>query len=134
MLPFAQRVALAVDAGMRELLPTPLHAVVHPETLELSVVFPTATVITGSGSLTLPRISIGGQGTVEDRRGWFAGMSGGQILAVVLVWLVAYALPIYLYSQAAAVVENIVDRDPAQHSGRCRQQPRCEGDTRRRPT
>ena len=100
VLPFAQRVALAVDAGMRELLPTPLHAVVHQETLELSVVFPTPTVITGSGGLTLPRISIGGQGTVEDRRGWFAGMSAGQILAVVLVWLVAYALPIYLYSQS----------------------------------
>lgn len=27
-------------------------------------------------------------------------MSPGQILAVVLVWLVAYALPIYLYSQS----------------------------------
>ncbi len=100
-LPFAQRVALAVDAGMRELLPAPLHADVHPLTIEASVSIPTPTVITGSGSVALPKMSLSGQGTVENRRSGVAALSAGQILALALIWVVAYVLPIYLYSQSS---------------------------------
>lgn len=114
-LPFAQRVALAVDAGLRELLPSPeslvIDCVVYARVATAAAtafsptVNATATVagegtVTASGSVVLPPMSFSGQGTVEDQRGRFAGMSAGQIVAVVLVWLVAYALPVYLYSQS----------------------------------
>ena len=88
-LPFAQRVALAVG----ELLPTPLHAVVQPATLEVSVAIPTPTVITGSGGVTLPKMRVSGQGTVENRRSGLAALSDGQIVFLVLVWLYAFVLP-----------------------------------------
>ncbi len=114
-LSFAQRVALAVDAGLRELLPSPeslvINCVVYAQVATATATVPSPTVnatataagqgmVTASGSVVLPPMSFSGQGTVEDRRGWFAGMSAGQIVAVVLVWLVAYALPVYLYSQS----------------------------------
>jgi hypothetical protein len=92
-LPFAQRVALAVDAGMRELLPARIDAIVHPATLQTSVTFPAPTVITGSGGVTLPKPSLSGQGTVEDRRSGLAALSDGQLVFLVLVWLYAFMLP-----------------------------------------
>ena len=64
--PLAQRITRAVDAGLHELLAAPLHAVAHPVTLEVSVAIPTPTVITGSGGVALPRMSFGGQGTVQN--------------------------------------------------------------------
>jgi hypothetical protein len=102
-LPFAQRVALAVDAGMRELLPTPVHAVVHPGTLSVSVSFPLPT-ITVSGSLPLPparMVAFGEVASASDslsveRRGpgrSVAEFSDGQIVFLVLVWLYAVWLP-----------------------------------------
>ena len=36
----------------------------------------------------------------DSRRRGLAGLNAGQILALVLVWLIAYGLPIYLYSQS----------------------------------
>jgi hypothetical protein len=64
-LPFAQRVALAVDAGMRELLPTPVHAVAHPGTVSVSVSVPLPT-ITVSGSLALPAMRMVASGDVAS--------------------------------------------------------------------
>lgn len=64
-LPTVQRVALAVDAAMREILPARMDATAQPATLEVSVAFPA--VIIGSGGVTLPPMRLGGQGTVQDR-------------------------------------------------------------------
>ena len=83
--PLAQRITRAVEAGLHELLPAPLHAVAHPVTLEASVAIPTPTVITGSGGVALPRMSFGGQGTVQNPRTGQTERSVGQILALVLV-------------------------------------------------
>jgi len=90
-LPFAQRVALAADAGIRELRPAPLHAVAHPVTPEVSVALPTA--IAFSGSVALRPFRIAGQVTVEDRPSGLAAFSDGQIVFLVLVWLYAFVLP-----------------------------------------
>jgi hypothetical protein len=81
----AQRITRAVDAAMRELQPPPVHAVVHPATLHVSVSIPTPTVITGSGSIALPRAGFGGQGTVQNPPSGQAERSIGQILALMLV-------------------------------------------------
>jgi hypothetical protein len=90
-LPFAQRLALAVDAGVREFLPTPLHAVAHPVTLEVSVAFPAAIVFSGSVALRPARIA--GEVTVEGPTSGLAAFSDGQIVFLVLVWLYAFVLP-----------------------------------------
>lgn len=75
-LPFAQRVAFAVDAGIRELLPSaPLHATAQPSTIEASVSIPTPVI--GTGSLTLPRMVFSGQGVVENRASGLAALSDG---------------------------------------------------------
>jgi hypothetical protein len=37
---------------------------------------------------------------VEPKRALLAGLSPGQIFAIALIWVVAYVLPIYLYSQS----------------------------------
>jgi hypothetical protein len=89
-LPFAQRVALAVDAGLRELLPARMDADVRPVTLEASVVFPTPIVFTGS--VALPPFRVSGQMAAEDPRGGHAERSIGQILALVLVAIVVSGL------------------------------------------
>jgi len=113
-LPFAQRVALAVDAGIRELLPA-REPVVHEVTLSTTVIGTASLTgvgtITARGSIALPRMGIAAQGTVEDRRGWLAGMTDGQKVAVVLVWLIAYALPLIqaaLSPEIQAVVSDSV--------------------------
>ncbi len=59
-LPIVQRVALAVDAAMREILPARLDATAQPVTLEVSVAFPA--VITVSGGLALSRSGLAGKG------------------------------------------------------------------------
>ena len=48
---------------------------------------PTPTVITGSGGVVLPKPSLSGQGTVENRRNGLAALSDGQIVFLVLAWL-----------------------------------------------
>ena len=64
-----------------------MDAIVHPATLETSVAFPAPTVITGSGGITLPKMSFSGQGTVQNPPRGLAERSVGQILALVLVAL-----------------------------------------------
>ena len=86
-LPIVQRVALAVDAAMREILPGRLDANVQPATLEGSVAFPA--VIVGSGGVMLPPIRIGGQGRVQDRQAVIAG----QRLVMVILWLLVLVGP-----------------------------------------
>ena len=96
-LPFAQRVALAVDAGIRELLPAPeslaINCVVYARVATATATVPSPTVnatatlagegtVTASGSVALPRMRTG-----------LAAMSDGQIAALVLVWLYAFMLP-----------------------------------------
>jgi len=90
-LPFAQRVALAVDAGIRELRPAPMRAVAHPGTVGVSVAGPTA--IAFSGSVALRPFRVAAQGTVENRPTGLAALSDGQIVFLVLVWLYAIVLP-----------------------------------------
>ena len=113
-LPFAQRVALAVDAGIRELLPAHERSVVHELTLSTRVgtwaaltgvgtlagarvgaaaVLSGVGTLTGSGSVALPPLRVSGQLTVQDRRGVLAAMSDGQIVFLVLVWVYAVWLP-----------------------------------------
>ena len=92
-LPLPLQLAAAMDTAMRELKPTQLHATAHPPTLEVSVAIPTPTVITGSGGVVLPKPSLRGQGTVENRRSGLAALSEGQIVFLVLVWLYAFVLP-----------------------------------------
>lgn len=48
---------------------------------------------TGSGSAALRPMKVSGKLEMQDRRGRLAGMNDGQILALVLVWLFAIALP-----------------------------------------
>jgi hypothetical protein len=50
------------------------------------------TSFTASGSLP-----------VEPKRGLLDGLSPGQIFAIAVIWVVAYVLPIYLYSQLTAL-------------------------------
>jgi hypothetical protein len=61
-------------------------------TLEVSVAIPTPTVITGSGGVALPRMSFGGQGTVQNPRTGQTERRVGQILALVLVAIAAAGL------------------------------------------
>jgi hypothetical protein len=96
-LPFAQRLALAVDAGVRELVPAGERPVVHDVPLNdggaavdrLAVVM----TITGSGGVVLPKVGLRGQGTAESHRSGLAALSDGQIVFLVLVWLYAFVLP-----------------------------------------
>ena len=86
-LPIVQRVALAADAAMREILPARLDANVQPATFEGSVAFPA--VIVGSGGVMLSPIRISGQGTVQDRQAVIAG----QQLVIVILWLLVLVGP-----------------------------------------
>jgi hypothetical protein len=96
-LPFAQRLALAVDAGMREFVPADGRPVVHDVPLNdggagvdrLAVVM----TIAGSGGVVLPKMGLSGQGAVGNRRSGLAALSDGQIVFLVLVWLYAFVLP-----------------------------------------
>lgn len=95
-LPFVQRVALAVDAGIRELV-QPREPVVH----EMSL----SGTITSSGSIALRPLRIVSDGDVAtatetgsvevlDSPHGLAALSDGQIVALVLVWLFAVVLPL----------------------------------------
>jgi len=106
-LPFAQRVALAVDAGIRELVPEPKRPVAHHRTAGLVVNISSAAsarVTTGAG-LTIQPVFGAVRGdtaaatetvaveVLDSRRG-LAGLNAGQILALVLVWLLLLAMPV----------------------------------------
>jgi hypothetical protein len=86
-LTIVQRVTLAVDAAMREILPARLDATAQPVTLEGSVAFPA--VITVNGGLALPPIRFGGHGTVQDRRAVIVG----RVLVLVILWLLVLVGP-----------------------------------------
>lgn len=86
-LPFVQRVALAVDAAIREILPARLDATAKPATVEVSVAFPA--VIVGSGGVTLAPMRLGGQATVQDRR----AVTAGHLLIMVILWLLVLVGP-----------------------------------------
>ena len=100
-LPFAQRVALAVDAGLSELLPARMDADVRPVTLEVSAAFPTPIVFTGS--IVLPKMHISGQLAAGDLRGGHGEQSIGQILALVLVVIATWRLLVVPEQDRAAV-------------------------------
>lgn len=109
-LPFVQRLALAVDAGMRELLPARKSPVARYGSIRLAgtgtmtvggTVTPAA-VLTGSGSLTPPRmVFLGDAGTASDNlavevidsRSGLLGLSYGQLLPLVLIWLIVLVIP-----------------------------------------
>jgi hypothetical protein len=112
-LPFAQRVALAVDAGIRELLPAHERSMVHGLTLSTGVgtaaaltgvgtmagarvgaaaVLSGVGTLTGGGSVALPPLRVSGQMTVENPASGQAERRIGQILAMVLVAIVASGL------------------------------------------
>lgn len=112
-LPFVQRMALAFDAGIRELLPppepvgrhvTPPGAIFSAASLSgvgtlTGMAFPGAASLSGEGTLTftgsiaLPPARVSGQMTVEARPTGFAAFSDGEKVAFVLVWLYAIWLP-----------------------------------------
>lgn len=86
-----------VTAAMREvaewviLVPSP-DVEVFPETATAHATVPTPTIrtsFTASGSLP-----------AEPKRSLIAGLSPGQIYAIALIWVIAYVLPIWLYSQS----------------------------------
>ncbi len=103
-LPFSQRIALAVDAGMRELLPA--RAVAHQRTAALTVPVTfaaVAKVATGGGLALSPMVFVsdGDVATVTESEAvqvldsptGLAALSDGQIVFLVLVWLYAFVLP-----------------------------------------
>jgi hypothetical protein len=91
-LPFAQRVALAVDAGIRELLLAPGRPVVEVPLnvtvtagLATAVATAPAPTVTFSGGVALAPLRASGQFTIENPPSGQAERSVGQILALVLV-------------------------------------------------
>jgi hypothetical protein len=102
--PFAQRIARAVGADMGELLSARDRPVVHQVTLNATVTPAAATAVATvpaarvetvdfTGCVALAPMRVAGQVMVEDRRSGLAGLSDGEKLALVLVWLFAVALP-----------------------------------------
>lgn len=112
-LPFAQRIALAVDAGIRELLPTREPAVFH---LACHGTLPGAASLNGVGTLAGVAVAdaaalVGvrtiminacfaaapmrsaAQGTRKKRLRGLAELSDGQIVFLVFVWIYAVFLP-----------------------------------------
>jgi hypothetical protein len=94
-LPFAQRVALAFDAGMHELLPACKPPVAHQTAAALTVgiSMSAAATVTSSINLALPPMRVSSQRTVVKRPRGLAVPSDGQIVFLVLVWLYALVLP-----------------------------------------
>jgi hypothetical protein len=102
-LPFPQRVALAVDAGMRELLPARRQPVAHQATASLTVtpvLKATAEVAAAAGIAPSPTVYVydgdvitfseSASVEVRDSRNDMAG----RILALVLVWLIVLVIPV----------------------------------------
>jgi hypothetical protein len=92
-LPISLRLAAAVlNSRPRELrlTPSPFPVWAPPPTTEISIAKPA--LIVGSGSVTLPRLRVSGQMTVQNPPTGHVERSVGQILAVVLVAIVASGL------------------------------------------
>lgn len=112
-LPFTQRIALAVDAGIRELLlprePAILHLASHgtlPATAGLSGVGTLAGVAAADAAalvgvraiminacFTVAPVRFAAQGTREKRLRGLAELSNRQIVFLVFVWIYAVFLP-----------------------------------------
>ncbi len=91
--PFQQRLVRAVGATMRELSP-PRLPVAHQRTAGLTVtpIFGATATVTASFGLALQPLKFSGQATVESPSGAKVERSLGQILALVLVAIVASGL------------------------------------------
>ena len=101
---FPRQLARWMDAAVGETLPALQaafrHAIVDGAVAAVTVTAPVGRVFT-SGSIAVPTPSVAGELTVkEPKADLFAGLSPGQILALTLIWVVAYALPFYLYAQS----------------------------------
>jgi hypothetical protein len=106
-LPFPQRVALAMDAGVRELLPARKQPAAHQRSAALKVnvaMTATAEVAAAAGLALSPTvyvydgdvITVSESASVEVRGSWRSGLaalSDGEILFLILVWLYALVLP-----------------------------------------
>jgi hypothetical protein len=105
-LPLAQRVALAVDAGIRELRPERKRPVAYQRTagLVVNVSFVASAKMTAGAGLVVEPVfgavsknvaaatEIASMEVLDSRRG-LAALSDGQIVVLVLVWLFAFVLP-----------------------------------------
>jgi hypothetical protein len=92
-LPFPLRVALTVDAGINELVPAARDVVVTSVPGMVKVEAPPGEVPV-TGGFALPPTGFAGQGTVEKRTADLAALSDGQIVFLILVWLLAVVLPL----------------------------------------
>jgi hypothetical protein len=106
-LPFARRVALAVDAGVRELLPpSERHVVHHSNIIGTAAIVRVVAVpgtVTGSVGLALPPMRVAKQGTVQEPPSGQAERSIGQVLALVLVAIGTWRLLVVPEPDRAAV-------------------------------
>jgi hypothetical protein len=106
VLPFAQRLALVLDAGIRELRPQPKRPVAHQRTagLVVNVSFAVSAKVTAGAGLVVEPVfgavskdvaagtETASVEVLDPRRG-LAALSDGQIVVLVLVWLFAFVLP-----------------------------------------
>ena len=106
--PFQQRMVRAAGAVIRELVPMggyPARGGFKGHAIS------SGGVMAGIGGFAMPPMRVAAEDVitftetasveiVPDRPGLLAGLSPGQILAIALIWVAAYALPIYLYSQS----------------------------------
>src|ERR1039457_6677000 len=102
--PFPQRVARAMDAAIRELLAPPPPPDVRSGSFVgyasgVGTVTGIASVtgvgtVTASGSVAMPPMRTAGQMTVKNRSSWIVGLSDGQLVFLVLVWLIAFVVPL----------------------------------------
>jgi hypothetical protein len=106
--PFQQRMVRAVGAAIRELVPIAGYPV---RGSFKGYAISSAGTMAGIGGFAMPPVTVVAEDVitvtetasvevVPDRPSGLAGLSPGQILAIALIWVVAYALPIYLYSQS----------------------------------
>ena len=91
-LPLPLQLAATVNAGIQELVPVARDVAIDGAPATVQVTVPPGTV-TGTGGLPLPPMRTSGKGTAEKRPKGPAALSDGEIVALVLVWLYAFALP-----------------------------------------
>jgi hypothetical protein len=103
--------AVALDAAVREVIAERDRVQADPPAVE---VFPPAATASGTAPSPGIRTSFTASGSlpVEPKRGLLPGLSPGQIFAIVLIWVVAFVLPIYLYSQTPTS-STLIDADLA---------------------
>jgi hypothetical protein len=94
--PLQDRVIRAVGAAARELAPA-RQPVIQPVLLPTTVIGHSSLTgggtITATGSLTMAPMRVSGQATVQNPPDISAEQRIGQILAMVLLWLIVLAVP-----------------------------------------